>query len=255
MLRAFFDESTGSDEAVARYYVIAGYVGRLDHWLEFHRSWKDALAQSRVESFHATDCEGGYKAFHHLRGKVHDSERLLIQMRFANSVKPHGLVGVSVTISLRQHRAFENGLPAAKGQRHMTVPHMLAFRAFLQFVTQVAEDAGSDELVEFVGSDGPYSGRMRELFTEFRKHVSSSWMRRIAGFDIARSKDVPALQAADHLAYETWRERENPGRNRPQMEVLQALGQVKAHLLNRRFYEQLDQNTKRVVSTLAAKNS
>lgn len=243
----FFDESSSSDDG-ANYYVIAGYVGRLEDWAEFHAKWTAALRAAHVESFHATDCEGGYKQFKHLRGSEHNDERRDIQMRFAKAVQALGLVGVSASISLRHHNYFEPNLPAAKGQAHMSVPHMLAFRAFVQFVARTVEDVAPSEVVDFVASDGPYSGRMRDLYEQLKRHVALSWVNRVGTFSVARARDVPALQAADQLAYETWRMRENRGTSRPHMKVIRQGGQVKEYLLNKRFYQRLDANTKRLLN-------
>jgi hypothetical protein len=250
MLKAFFDESTASDETFARYYVIAGYVGRLDHWAEFHPSWTGALSTTQVPSFHATDLDGGYKSFQNLRGSQHDDQRKRVQMRFANATKQHGILGVSVAISVTQHRRFKASLPAVKGQAHMSVPHMLAFRAFLQFVAQIAGHVAPGEVVDFVASEGPYSGRMRDLFNQLKRHVSLEWMRPVGTFATALARKVPALQAADQLAYETWRARENPAIRRPQLKLLRSGGQVRDHLLNKSFYVLLDENTKQVIAQL-----
>lgn len=254
MLRAFFDESAAPDDASGRYYVIAGYVARLDHWAEFRSSWVAALSATGVTSFHATDLEGGYKSFRNLRGRQHDAERDQIQKRFANATKPHGIVGVSVAISLKQHRRFENELPAAKGQGHMSVPHIIAFRAFLQFVARFAEEAAPNEIVDFVASEGPYSGRTRELFEQLKNHVKLSWIKRVGSFSTALARDVPALQAADQLAYETWRFRESPATIRPQLQILRRGGQIRDYLLNQTFYKRLDANTKRLIQQLADNN-
>lgn len=250
LLTTYFDESAYPNKTTALFYVIAGYVGPAAVWAEFSSAWRDFLAEFGVDSFHATDCEAGRRQFEHLS----DAERHVVQARLAELTKRFPILGISVAIALNQHRQFEADLPVAKGQTHMSVPHMLAFRAFVQFVANSAEDAGSNSPIRFVPSDGPYLGRMRDLYGQIKRDVHAPWAKHLGDFESQTSKATPGLQAADHLAYETLRMREQRGGTplRLQMRILTAGEQVKFFVLSRHFYRRLEYNTNNLVTATNA---
>jgi hypothetical protein len=233
MFAAYFDESSYTETAKSKYYVIGGYIGSFSEWARLEKPWRKLLP-SGVKAFHATDLDGAHKEFKYLKGR--QLERASLQCEFAELTKRYGLQGLTVSVSLTHHRNAE--LPFAKGQEHMNVPHMMAFRAFVQFAAQLNLQYHPRETLAFVCSDGPYAGRMLDLFNQFKRHISQPWIRVLGSFSSHSMRESPQLQVADQLAYETLRFRED-GKARVPLGILRADHQTLDYDLAERFYDKL----------------
>jgi len=251
MFVTYFDESTGSKETTARFYVIAGLIAEPQEWAAFDSDWSAVLGSVGVATFHATDCQNGYREFKHLRGPANDATRRSIQEKFATVIADHRLRGVTVAITLVQHRHFQPRLPRAKGQEHMVVPHMVGFRAFVQFAAQGVEDSAPQESLSVVASDGPYAGRMRDLYNQIKRDIRASWVHRLSSFSSSAARSHSALQAADLLAYETWQMREhNKGVASQPLHTVTRGNRIKDYVLSRQFYQRIEHNTNNLLKTL-----
>jgi hypothetical protein len=157
---AYCDESTGTNEHEAKFYVVAGYLATADDWQLFEASWRAKLAQERISAFHMTDCEKGYGEFAHLHGHQHAVERERLQRLFLGMIKQHRIFGVSTAVVLHQLRQFAPKLEPLL-ERQFNTPYMHAFRATLQTMADQLKTFEPDEQIAFTFDRHPQYKRAK----------------------------------------------------------------------------------------------
>jgi len=216
-LKAYFDESGthwGGPNA-ANVFVLCGYIAPADVWDGgFEKKWSAMLEKPaitpKLEFFHAEDVEGrGSKRFRRLKQRERDD----LKTTALNIVVNSGMLGVGVGVELDAFRRLVVNDPAVAAVVPAN-PYMFAFNAVLVETVLMADAfiGESNESIGFVFEDHPqWSVHALSMYNDIKK--DPEWpkeRRRRLGTPAFDCKEkFKALQAADHLAYETWRYMEN----------------------------------------------
>ena len=204
-LKLYFDES-GTHKSAAG-IAIAGYVASTDSWLHFSEDWSVALKRFGVSCFHMTDWENRRGEFKGM--KERERKRLYNKL---------------VTII---HRYAEGGLAASfhvhdfqKADLLLGSPYIFCSTLAIAAANQWAETVSFDDELEFVFEKGAETASyFKRAFEAAQKNKQFAARFRLGSISYADRRRVVPLQAADILAYETYKKLD--GRlNRKTIEIL-----------------------------------
>lgn len=199
-LNANFDDSQDGDGADI--WVIAGYVGYAPQWTHFERLWRAALRRHDVPYFHMTemnDPRGPFAKW--LPHTDHQEEVRSFFVDLADAILKCMLYMVSAVVWLKDVERFnqENGLAL---EAYPLAAHACIMNMSLQFpgspITAVFDRA--DQIQSKLDKARAYSRADKRLVEAFDA---------IAIFPLQKPltvRDVPALQAADFIAWELRKE-------------------------------------------------
>ncbi|MGI8962223.1 MAG: DUF3800 domain-containing protein [Bryobacteraceae bacterium] len=195
MWKAYFDES-GSD-AASRYFLLAGYISDIDHWISLSDEWEEALAGppkleyfKMTEAFQLRDQFAGWTE--RQRDNHIDRLRAIIQS--------HCLLGSGVAMPKDLYDRHVRGHIPKKYDNQ----YYASFVTSLDFLADMMNRLEQTGPIDFVFDQQNIEPRVRELFDEF-KTSSHSYRTLVGEIDFRDDKNVLPLQAADMLA---WRMRE-----------------------------------------------
>lgn len=208
-IRAFFDES--SDGKSERIFVVAGYVGTEEQWEHFAEHWREELKKFGLTEFHMVDCESGKKQFN----GMHRNLRSTMQREFIEIINESGAIGTSTAMLLQDYKQllcrlqpylkFPKGLPVSG---NLNDPYFLPFKLAIE---QVAINSSvwmkDGEQIAFVfDQKNTVQGKAKGFFDDIFKW-DRPWAKRIEpkGLKFASKSESVPLQAADVLAYESFR--------------------------------------------------
>lgn len=199
MLFEFLDDSGTHDDS--RMIVLAGFIGEYTEWEAIDREWKRTLDKkewpSRVKRFHSWDCVHGDKEFERWRF----ADRLALYGELATLVTKYDILGMSSAVLPESFSRLPQW-----AQKKFVGSRNLAFEHFLQqSVSWCRKRYGSKEQIGVIAdTEGP---QIAEAALEvFRRYETSEmWGDALAGMGHASSLKFTPLQAADLLAYATYR--------------------------------------------------
>ncbi len=229
--KAFGDESTGRKIAEAKFYALGGFVGPIEVWPDFESAWKRQLDIEDIPAFESASC-------------AHDPQ---IAARFADVILRFAIIGHVTAVALSPLRRFQTKIIELLGQKRRNEPHLIAFRSFVQFAAIRLADRPLDEQVAFVMHRHGYGFLCSAIYDDIIKNLDVPWIQRLGTITTnADERLVVPIQAADLLAYETWRWKEDGGtRNtRPAMQKLIASRRVSVLALSTGFFKKLIYNAK-----------
>jgi hypothetical protein len=222
MLQAYFDESgTHWGRGGSKFLAICGYIAPESEWKKFEITWKSILSKYRVRCFHAKVIESRIKrATGDVRRKY---ESLKIDL--VNAVVNSGIIGISSGMVLESYEKFA---PQLKGL--IDNPYMLCFQhAIVEAVKRGNSFLGENpkEKIAFIfDQHNMFSITAHELFKESLEDKDLKARYRLGSLTFADKTTYIPLQAADHIAYETYRWMSEPGKQkRPAMRRFGQWGQ------------------------------
>lgn len=198
---AYFDESKGPEGVFA----IAGYVRREDYWAStFSPLWSDVLARQRVylSEFSASDCRNGVELF---KGMTPEERRQLTEDLVSVIVSPQPpLLGVGAAVVTRD---FED--PQVQ-RKYDGVSYLVCLSTVVEHVMRLCGTHRSDVYLRFVFDErSDLVGVARETFQEVIEEHRGRFAGTVRPLEFRSSREFPPLQAADLLAYETYKEAYN----------------------------------------------
>lgn len=206
------DESTG-DEVDA--YSVAGYLASVERWESFIKEWKRFQADEGFTVLHKRLLE------HNVRGSEFEwpnlsknekaEKKKRINARACDIILRHAMVGLSVAVQKSAWQAF-----VAQEDPQLTRMLGRSFYAMgvLWCLTMAAiefENKRKVGMIRYVFEHGPGQGEAFNMLEAMKREPIDRDTYRIAGFSFEDKKDpefIP-LQAADFLAYETYRQIDN----------------------------------------------
>lgn len=221
MLRAYCDESGKHD--AARIIVVAGYVASAAEWNRFSRAWKKIVRRLPSGSFHASDFECSLGSF---KGAFTRSEVDEIQAQLISVVSDHEIVGHFSGVNRRAFDRFETRIKGAR--RKYASPYFLCFQHIVELCCQ-----HGDTSFIFDRQD-EFRGRASEIFDSMKGDGSTlHYKARIGTLGFSDRQKVAPLQAADLLAYESykWLDRTQHGLSPPrwQWKMLNRNGRISGY--------------------------
>jgi hypothetical protein len=212
MLHAYLDESGIHQHA--KVCIIAGYWANPGRWRKFESDWKRMLLEFRVpmEEFHATQLFRRRGFFEDWGDEKHAAfvERVGLTIAAHKRIRPIS-AGVIVD-DFNQFepvvRAYLTGAGLKDGKLLSAgTPNRPYFMVFQQCVARIAGYANEGEVVHFsFGLDTSFGRRAFDLLKEIKESPNRfPWKDRLGEPFFPEAKKTPELQAADVLAYLTYR--------------------------------------------------
>jgi len=194
MLTAYFDESGTHRES--KITAIAGFIGDAETWGSVTSDWHAALAKYNVDSFHMAPCEAGRGEF----ATANRETRLRLPDELSDLLCRDDLFGFGVGVVNEDWQSVVKG---AFLERFPT-PYSLCFEGCIQQLLAWMGKYNAVEPVRLVFAEqNEYRDRAKEVHENYRR--DSRYGAILQSFTFEQAKQSPPLQAADMLAYETYR--------------------------------------------------
>jgi len=227
MMSVYFDDSGTHDDSVA--VAVGGYLATREAWGVFQERWKAILDEHEIPFFHMVDFEARQKQFD---GWEND-KRIALQTKLIRLIREH----TQITISAATIKA---DYPAVK--EHYGVSDYIY--TLYQALGGVASWAKRDDFpgpVDYVFSQrAASSGELDTLRRRIEEDRVLKRQLRLGSWTVADMREINPLQAADIIAFETYKEMCNyivPNREeRPRRKSMEEL--IKgADIFNGYFYK------------------
>jgi uncharacterized protein DUF3800 len=206
MFTAYFDES-GTHHG-SHVVVVAGYLSADEQWGRFCDEWQSVLDDYKIDYFHMTDFENRRKQFKNML----DSDRRRLLERLIAFIKIRQRIGFAVTFDLAVYNEMIQefaDLPLKQPYAFCALTLMGRIRAWLR-------KHSYDEYVAYVYESGAkHAGQVHSAYNYWMRQGELARIMRIGSMVFGDKRDVLPLQAADILAYETWKEVSNTIAGRP----------------------------------------
>jgi hypothetical protein len=202
-LTAYCDES-GTQ---LRDFCVGGWLAPRTEWEKLEAPWKQALSEAGLPEFKMRDCEMGQGLF---KGRV---DRRELQERFISlviSIHAQGYVSW-IDLQAMHEVAAEVNQPLLPGFR---APYLLAFSMELQLMAHelASSSIPVQERVAFVfDRQDQYAAKALIVAAGIKANPAFRNRDRLGPVAFDDSRLVPAIQAADILAYEAHRVRTRGG--------------------------------------------
>jgi hypothetical protein len=199
----YFDESEDSD-----ILVLAGVFAPVHHWLPFENAWQALIDEYQISEFHMQECEnrkGLWETW------TNPADRWAVQQRFIDLFvqnpypSPAGFaVGVDLTTFAS---TVGPRIRARHPQKGYDKPWLFAFVHVLDRMMMAQRNAnfqlGADEHLElFFDKKDEFAGKVNKIVQVIKQNIPLCPIGAVV-FDDSRNQ--PALQTADMVAYEARR--------------------------------------------------
>lgn len=245
MFTAYFDESSGPANA----YSVAGYVATVEQWSEFERELLHLAQDEGYQVLHKADLENFRKEFEwpNLTQEEKEAKRLRINKRVCGSILRRVNAGFSVSVLKSDWEEVDKG----RFEEHLGKSFYAAGAFYcMRFVSTWADDFNRQQPIRYVFERGA-QGRdeVEAMLRRFDKEAATKSMYRLGGWSFEPKKEqvikgvlypaVVPLQAADFIAYETYKQmanrivdgiqRNKHGEEIPQRKSLRCVTQEDSH--------------------------
>ena len=206
-LCAYFDESGDPADPKEMAFAMGGCIAPREAWSVFNHKWNRALADHGITWFHMVDFE-------------HPKRRQGNEFFGWDQARRHALLNRLLDILNEHITAIGTAERLPKSGRR-SIEEYYASHALVCITRPALFKA--DELVDFTfARHEVVTGKepRRRTFTDYYGIVVSAyskrprWRDRLGRVSVEDAKRVPALQAADIVAYELGREQRQPGVDR-----------------------------------------
>jgi hypothetical protein len=216
-LAAYFDASRNYEGDASKQIetpsiiAVAGYIAPVDLWdKEFTPAWWEALGRANraaphpVREFKASNCRQGTGEF---KGWSEEARHVLTVDLVSEIVKPAGrLMGLGAAMWF-DPKYIASEARARKWRKWRDFSYCWCLAMVALDAMRVAEaHVGEDHLQIVFDEEKDYTGRAQATFETVRSLFEPTFGQRVRPLQFARSHELPPLQAADLLAYETYKE-------------------------------------------------
>jgi len=213
MLQAYMDDSgTHSGSPIC---VLAGYFGGERQWVNFDKEWSRVLRNVGVEEFHAKrfwgkDREG--RRLDEYEGWSDEKVDMFLG-DLLRTITSYRIYPIGSAVVMREwltlhelERRYLTGGRVRGGKIYTSgAPNKPYFLPFIRNVGQAANYCAEYLKIHFAfDRNEPYSGYALDYFRTLEQMKLPYW-RRVGDLTFPTSAEMPALQAADLLAYQTYR--------------------------------------------------
>jgi len=216
MFTVYLDESYGTVDA----YSVAGYVATVEQWAEFEREWTELLLQEQVQYLHKADlesCEGEFKKWKTLSKEEQATNKLRVNEKACRIIKRRVNAGFGSSVVKSDWQRVDKG---QWGRWLGESFYAAGVFNCMRHVGNWADKYERFEPIEYVfekGAEGAHE--VAKMLTFCEQNESRKAFYRLRGWSFAGKRDqvikgvsypgVIQLQAADFLAYETYRDMEH----------------------------------------------
>jgi len=226
-LAGYFDDSKNANEGI---FAVAGYLSTVELWDEgFAPAWQAVLdsAPHPLAEFKAADCRHKCEQFEGWTKSECDA----ITERFVSVIVGQAIPDV-VGIGAAVHIENFSEIPKEQRDRFERFAYLLCFGAVIHGVCQLSAKYVEDDDIRMIFDEqDELESRARAVFEDVRGLVPENLRSQVHKPLFEPSHRVLPLQAADLLAYETYKEMKNRAEIpvRPVSMALQRLVEGKLH--------------------------
>lgn len=195
LLTAYYDES--GTHAGSPCTVLAGLVASVDAWAAFEWEWSKVLRKHKINHLRA-------KHLYHRQGQHKgwndkQEETLWNDLLYVFQERKDLIISKTILMEedyVRSYRADPLPKERFDSRYGLCLRSCLSVFAASQYAVN---PLGSVNYVLELGHHN--AGDARRVFDEFKKERESTWGKSLGTISFGAKKDVPALQAADFIAY------------------------------------------------------
>lgn len=229
LLHYYCDESYDSDPSQGRggTFVVGGFLTKDTAWSRIERRWLACNKRNGVLQYHARDVNGRRGEFQGWS----DAKRNKYSKTMLQILKDQGLklCGISCGISKIDYER----LISESGRSKWGSPYTVAFKNCIAWVAQIMEKIPPEHRFAVVVARSQFQKEAGDAFEIMKANKSWPMHKRLGSFALDDPDSVVPLQAADMIAYETFRLMEHGGLKR------RALAEIFPHnqILSTRYLE------------------
>jgi hypothetical protein len=182
-------------------YVVGGFISDPDSWRKIERRWDAKNKRVKVERFHAS----------HLNARTweYDGWTRTRQLRYSKDMlqilkdQKRRLHGMTCGLFVDSYRR----IISADGQRKMGHPYLVCFKTCVATIAQHMDYGGfqPEDKFSVVVDRGEFDGPAVKAFYGMKSSSRFPHRHRLEACTSGSSEIFPGLQAADYVAYETFR--------------------------------------------------
>jgi hypothetical protein len=200
-MRAFLDES--GTHAGSRVVVVAGYVISPEELPSLEQEWINVLSKHSLDELHMKEFvppNGKYS------GWSEKDKRVLIEPLIA-LIHDRCLVGVGAALEMDESMKTNLELASSKAPNLVDTPYQWCLRYCTILAAQWADETDHPGLIRYTLDQGcAHQGRAQKHFEFAMQDKSIKQKYRLGSIAFEDSKACPAIQCADLLAYEMYKE-------------------------------------------------
>lgn len=206
MLAVYLDDSgshEGGTTGPSSYYVIAGYLGKVEQWQRFDIEWKGVLARYQLKRFHLADFVNRTKnpksEYQHIN--FHDGRTLLDQL--TRLIRIRAITNVSGILPMDAYKSIVTD----ENRGHIGQPYTLTTNIMLMAVRRWARRNNHKEKITFFFEQGTkHRGELEKGFSYALQNPALKDELWLGAQAFLKKGDACGIEAADMLAYELYKE-------------------------------------------------
>ncbi|HYP25074.1 MAG TPA: DUF3800 domain-containing protein [Blastocatellia bacterium] len=201
MFSAYFDESgmhTGGSGGASRMAVVAGFVAKDEQWAKLSDEWKVVLGRKHIDCFDMNKFEGGYGPF----AGMDDNDKGVLLDQLLSLIDVRATAGIAGGLLISDY----NEIITDNVRRGVGEPYAVCGQLCLMRLRRWADKHDYQEAIPLFFEDGAHhKGQLLTAFDLIKKHPKLNRPYRVSSLTFLDKRKHPALQAADILAYATYR--------------------------------------------------
>jgi hypothetical protein len=199
MFKVYIDESGIHTDS--EMFALAGYLSPVKEWIRFVPKWKATLERHGVSIFHASECNGNRGEFKKFEG--HREERNLFVRELLNTISGRNrILALNVGVAVKEFP--DHVLRMRPGRGH---PYYVGMKSLLAQIALVMDRRfpGREKVKCVFDRQDQFRGKAIDLFHQV---LEEDWIGRdkFEGIEFDSMSNAIPLQAADALAFESYRE-------------------------------------------------
>lgn len=204
MFTVYFDESGTHSESKA--VVVAGYIATVEQWDEFEREWRAMLDAEHLTMFHRKDLENFRGEFQEKYGWDPTRRERVVKLA-QGIIKRRVNVGFCSAVLKRDYDEIVTGEMRKYYGRHY---YTFCINDALRLVSNWIRKFSRTDPIHYVfeaGAEG--RGEVDARFEEINSDEKLRDLYKLASWTFADKRNLVQLQAADVIAYETFKQMDN----------------------------------------------
>lgn len=197
MFTVYLDESGTHGKSPV--VVVAGYLSTDDQWAKFSEEWQSVLQDYKLDCFHMTDFENRKGPFKTLT----NAERFRLLEKLIAFIKIRQRIGLAVAFHASDYKEIVEEFqdePIKKPYSFCALLIMVVLKNWL--ITR-----RHNEVIAYVYESGAlHAGEIMSGYQYWTTHEPYATELRAGSLTFGSKSDLVPLQAADILAYETWKD-------------------------------------------------
>lgn len=197
-------------------YAVGGYIATVEQWEEWGREWQQFGAEEGFTILHKrlleTNVKGSAFEWPNLTAEEKQLKKIRINSRACDIILRRVNAGFTAAVSKAEWKEIvaESRWAGALGKSFYAAGVYICLNLIGMWIEQFPIRRQPIEGIRYVFEEGA-DGRdeAEAMLRAFKRDDRLRELYKIQGYSFERKKDIPQLQAADFLAYESYRHIDN----------------------------------------------